>query len=172
MMFLFLFYKTIGSDKGFCLVSCDDMLLLICGSGVGCVCRYFTALQKELEPYDSILYEMVASKETLQNRRNPIAAKRLKTSRSRGFSILGFIQRQMARVLALDFQLDCLDYEAKNWYHADLDFETFTLLQVCFFKTISRNPPVIFLISIGADSYVVTEGERGKLLLICKGHDY
>ncbi|CAN7038044.1 hypothetical protein IGI04_005034 [Brassica rapa subsp. trilocularis] len=91
--------------------------------------EYFTALQKELEPYDSILYEMVTSKESLENRRNPIAAKRLKTSRSRGFSILGLIQRQMARVLALDFQLDCLNYEAKNWYHADLDFETFTLLQ-------------------------------------------
>nr|AAY21212.1 unknown [Brassica napus] len=91
--------------------------------------EYFTALQKELEPYDSILYEMVTSKESLENRRNPIAAKRLKTSRSRGFSILGLIQRQMARVLALGFQLDCLNYEAKNWYHADLDFETFTLLQ-------------------------------------------
>lgn len=92
--------------------------------------EYFTALQKELEAYDSILYEMVTSKESLENRRNTIAAKRLKTSRrSRGFSILGFIQRQMARVLTLDFQLDCLDYEAKNWYHADLDFETFTLLQ-------------------------------------------
>lgn len=105
--------------------------------------RYFTALQKELEAYDSILYEMVTSKESLENRRNPIAAKRLKTSRrSRGFSILGFIQRQMARVLTLDFQLDCLDYEAKNWYHADLDFETFTLLQVCFLKTISRNHPL------------------------------
>uniref|UniRef100_A0A1J3DJ67 Thermosome subunit gamma n=1 Tax=Noccaea caerulescens TaxID=107243 RepID=A0A1J3DJ67_NOCCA len=92
--------------------------------------EYFTTLQKDLEQYDSILYEMVASKETLENRRNPIAAKRLKKSpRSRGFSVLGFIQRQMARVLTLDFQLDCLDYEAKNWYHADLDFETFTLLQ-------------------------------------------
>lgn len=96
------------------------------------VCRYFTTLQRELEPYDSILYEMVASKETLENRKNPIAAKRLKSSRSRGFSILGFIQRQMARVLTLDFQLDCLDYETENWYHADLDFETFQLLQVCF----------------------------------------
>lgn len=97
--------------------------------------RYFTTLQKDLEQYDSILYEMVASKETLENRRNPIAAKRLKKSpRSRGFSVLGFIQRQMARVLTLDFQLDCLDYEAENWYHADLDFETFTLLQVCFQK--------------------------------------
>ncbi|CAH8271634.1 unnamed protein product [Arabidopsis lyrata] len=91
--------------------------------------EYFTTLQKELEPYDSILYEMVASKETLENRKNPIAAKRLKSSRSRGFSILGFIQRQMARVLTLDFQLDCLDYETENWYHADLDFETFQLLQ-------------------------------------------
>ncbi|XP_010454236.1 PREDICTED: uncharacterized protein LOC104736022 [Camelina sativa] len=91
--------------------------------------EYFTALQKELEQYDSILYEMVASKETLENRRNPIAAKKLKSSRSKGFSILGFIQRQMARVLTLDFQLDCLDYETENWYHADLDFETFQLLQ-------------------------------------------
>ena len=99
------------------------------------VCRYFTTLQKELEPYDSILYEMVASKETLENRRNPIASKRLKSSRSRGFSILGFIQRQMARVLTLDFQLDCLDYDTENWYHADLDFETFQLLQVCFQRT-------------------------------------
>ncbi|KAG7530459.1 hypothetical protein ISN45_Un33g000010, partial [Arabidopsis thaliana x Arabidopsis arenosa] len=56
--------------------------------------EYFTTLQKELEPYDSILYEM----------------------------------RQMARVLTLDFQLDCLD-ENENWYHADLDLETFQLLQ-------------------------------------------
>ncbi|MCE3051904.1 hypothetical protein HAX54_051171 [Datura stramonium] len=26
--------------------------------------------------------------------------------------------------------LDCLDYEGDNWYHADLDFETFKLLQL------------------------------------------
>lgn len=58
-----------------------------------------------------------------------MAKKRLKSSRSRGFNILGFIQRQMARILTLDFQLDCLDYQAENWYHADLDFETFKLLQ-------------------------------------------
>ncbi|VFQ97015.1 unnamed protein product [Cuscuta campestris] len=35
----------------------------------------------------------------------------------------------MARLLMLGFQLDCLDYQSKNWYHADLDFETFKLLQ-------------------------------------------
>ncbi|XP_010536007.1 PREDICTED: uncharacterized protein LOC104811114 [Tarenaya hassleriana] len=92
--------------------------------------QYFTTLQKELEPYDCVLYEMVASREILENRRNPTVSKRLKSSRSRGFNILGCIQRQMARILTLDFQLDCLDYQAKNWYHADLDYETFKFLQL------------------------------------------
>ncbi|GMH23807.1 hypothetical protein Nepgr_025650 [Nepenthes gracilis] len=92
--------------------------------------QYFGSLQKELELYDCVLYEMVASRESLENRRSPGATKRLKGSRSRGFNILGCIQRQMARILMLDFQLDCLDYQAENWYHADLDFETFKLLQL------------------------------------------
>lgn len=92
--------------------------------------EYFSTLQRELEPYDCVLYEMVASRESLENRRSPVATKRLKSSRARGFNILGCIQRQMARILMLDFQLDCLDYQAENWYHADLDFETFKLLQL------------------------------------------
>ncbi|CAN4094373.1 unnamed protein product [Withania somnifera] len=92
--------------------------------------EYFDALQKELEPYDCILYEMVASRESLDSRKGSISRKKLKSSRSRGFNLIGFIQRQMARFLNLDFQLDCLDYEGENWYHADLDFETFKLLQL------------------------------------------
>uniref|UniRef100_A0A2P2JU40 Uncharacterized protein MANES_03G021300 n=1 Tax=Rhizophora mucronata TaxID=61149 RepID=A0A2P2JU40_RHIMU len=92
--------------------------------------EYFETLQKELETYDCILYEMVASRESLKNRRNPDATRCLKGSRSKRFSIIGFIQRLMAQILMLDFQLDCLDYQAENWYHADLDYETFKLLQV------------------------------------------
>ncbi|GAV82110.1 hypothetical protein CFOL_v3_25563 [Cephalotus follicularis] len=92
--------------------------------------EYFETLQRELERYDCVLYEMVASRESLENRRNLNAAKRLKGSRSRGFNIIGCIQRQMARILTLHFQLDCLDYQADNWYHADLDYETFKLLQL------------------------------------------
>lgn len=92
--------------------------------------EYFDILQKELEPYDCVLYEMVTSRESLENRRNLVAMKKLKSSRSSGFNILGCIQRQMARFLTLDFQLDCLDYQADNWFHADLDFETFKLLQL------------------------------------------
>lgn len=92
--------------------------------------RYFDILQKELEPYDCVLYEMVTSRESLDNKRKLVATKKLKSSRSAGFNILGCIQRQMARFLTLDFQLDCLDYQGDNWIHADLDFETFKLLQV------------------------------------------
>eukprot|EP00268_Persea_americana_P065077 TRINITY_DN8639_c0_g1_i1.p1 TRINITY_DN8639_c0_g1~~TRINITY_DN8639_c0_g1_i1.p1 ORF type:complete len:488 (-),score=94.43 TRINITY_DN8639_c0_g1_i1:185-1591(-) len=91
--------------------------------------EYFATLQKELEPYDCVLYEMVASKESLENRRNPASIKKLTGSRSRGFNILGCIQRQMARILMLDFQLDSLDYQSDNWFHADLDYETFKSLQ-------------------------------------------
>lgn len=94
--------------------------------------RYFDILQKELEPYDCVLYEMVTSRESLENRRNLVAAKKVETPRPLSFSIIGCIQRWMASLLTLDFQLDCLDYEADNWFHADLDFETFKLLQVLF----------------------------------------
>lgn len=89
---------------------------------------------------------MVASRESLENRRNPAATKKLKGSRARGFNILGCIQRQMARVLMLDFQLDCLDYQADNWYHADLDFETFKLLQVSSLYSINVPDISVFLL--------------------------
>ncbi|EPS72304.1 hypothetical protein M569_02453, partial [Genlisea aurea] len=95
--------------------------------------EYFSMLQKELEKYDCVLYEMVTSRESLEARANSVAAiKKMKAtqSHSRGFNVLGCIQRQMAKLLVLDFQLDCLDYQTENWFHADLDFETFKLLQV------------------------------------------
>ena len=72
---------------------------------------------------------MVTSRENLNHPKGPMAAKKMKSSR-RGFSILGFIQKQMARILSLDYQLDCLDYGNEKWQHADLDYETFKQLQV------------------------------------------
>ncbi|KAG9455806.1 hypothetical protein H6P81_000314 [Aristolochia fimbriata] len=92
--------------------------------------EYFETLQKELEQYDCVLYEMVASKESLEKMRNSASEKKLKNSRSKDFNIVGCIQRLIARSIQLDFQLDCLDYEAENWFHADLDFETFVDLQL------------------------------------------
>ncbi|XP_058184903.1 uncharacterized protein LOC131302345 [Rhododendron vialii] len=92
--------------------------------------EYFATLQKELEHYDCVLYEMVARKDALNDRQSPSGMKKLKALPKRRYDIIGCIQRQMARVLTLDFQLDCLDYQTEGWYHADLDYETFELLQL------------------------------------------
>ncbi|KAF7819815.1 Protein cfxQ like [Senna tora] len=91
--------------------------------------EYFQTLQKELESYDCVLYEMVTSRENLEIGRHPNATKRLKGTRAKGLNIIRCIQRQMARVLVLDYQSDYLSYHADNWYHADLDYETFKFLQ-------------------------------------------
>ncbi|KAK4283762.1 hypothetical protein QN277_000682 [Acacia crassicarpa] len=92
--------------------------------------EYFTALQDVLESYDCVLYEMVASRESIESRRNTIPESKMRGSSTKGIDILGCIQRWMARILMLDFQLDSLSYQAANWYHADLDYETFELLQL------------------------------------------
>ncbi|KAH9300596.1 hypothetical protein KI387_012179, partial [Taxus chinensis] len=95
--------------------------------------EYFANLQKELANYDRVLYEMVTDKDPQQSNRNPrmrwIPPKRLPGARYQKFSIIGFIQRLMASILSLDFQLECLDYRRDNWYHADLDYHTFKLMQ-------------------------------------------
>lgn len=82
---------------------------------------------------------MVISRDNLNNQQDPTFAKKLRSSR-KGFSILGFIQKQMARILSLDYQLDCLDYGDEKWQHADLDCETFKLLQVINLVTLAQWP--------------------------------
>jgi hypothetical protein len=96
--------------------------------------RYFSSLQKELSTYDRVLYEMVADKNKMQT--NRLGKMRWKPPRrvpgrhgGQGFSIIGTIQRLMAQLLTLEFQLECMDYRQENWYHADLDFDTFQVLQ-------------------------------------------
>lgn len=95
---------------------------------------YFAALQEELGAYDRVLYEMVADKDPRQTNRNPRTrwkpTRRLPGGRRRKFSFFAVIQRAMAFLLKLDFQLECLDYRKETWYHADLDYKTFSTLQL------------------------------------------
>jgi hypothetical protein len=80
---------------------------------------------------------MVADKDPQKKNGNPnlrwMPRKRMPGVRSRRFDIIGIIQRLVARILRLDFQLDCLDYQMANWYRADLDIQTFKLMQVILF---------------------------------------
>jgi len=69
---------------------------------------------------DAVLYELVKPKDALV----PVPG-----VPREGGSAIGEFQRMMKDVLNLNFQLDEIDYGAKNFVHADLDAETFKKLQ-------------------------------------------
>lgn len=138
---------------------------------------YFAVLQEELVAYDRVLYEMVADKDPRQTNRNPRTrwrpSRRLPGGRSRNFSIFALIQRSMACLLKLDFQLECLDYRKENWYHADLDYKTFSTLQLARGESLfsfARDMAVISLKTITRASMMPGNVDpwRARLLWVSK----
>lgn len=81
---------------------------------------FYTALNQQFKGYDSLLYEMVKPKNMVMGEPAP---------KDRPLSWIGHIQRFMQRSLDLQYQLDGIDYKAKNFVHADLDAETFAQLE-------------------------------------------
>jgi hypothetical protein len=75
---------------------------------------YYDELSKTFKQYDALLYEMVKPK----GMGAPVQGQRT------GSAVSG-LQRFLKDVLDLEFQLDAVDYSAKNFVHADLDYETF-----------------------------------------------
>ena len=82
---------------------------------------YYRDLSKTFEGYDALLYEMVKPK----GAHIPSPAEGAKPAGG----IISMFQRFLKDVLKLEFQLDAIDYNAKNFVHADLDVETFYKLQ-------------------------------------------
>jgi hypothetical protein len=76
---------------------------------------YYEQLNREFANYDVLLYELVA----------PPGAKIPKAGQPKGNSPLSFMQRTMKDMLDLEFQLDTIDYEAKNFVHADMSPDEF-----------------------------------------------
>ncbi|MGA2497721.1 MAG: hypothetical protein ABSH20_08270 [Tepidisphaeraceae bacterium] len=79
---------------------------------------YYKDLGRTFEKYDALLYEMVKP----GNVDVPAPDKRRA-------SAVSFIQQALKDVLELDYQLDAIDYAAKNFVHADLTAEEFERLQ-------------------------------------------
>ncbi len=81
---------------------------------------YYQQLQKTFAGYDTLLFEMV----------KPDGAAILKPGDGRhGGGWIGGLQRGMQDLLDLDYQLDVIDYTAKNFVHADLTWEKFNALR-------------------------------------------
>ncbi|MFN8391741.1 MAG: hypothetical protein U0136_15740 [Bdellovibrionota bacterium] len=76
--------------------------------------EYFQKLNKAFTGYDAVLYELIAPD-------NIEIGKRVKENKSIVSSFQGAIQE----LLALEFQLDQIDYSAKNLVHADLSPDAF-----------------------------------------------
>lgn len=73
---------------------------------------YYDKLNKLFTQYDAVLYELVAA----EGARPPAEGQR----REGGNHPVTAIQKTLQNMLALDFQLDCVDYTRPNFIHADM----------------------------------------------------
>jgi len=73
--------------------------------------EYYSELNDIFKGYDAVLYELVAEENTKPT---------VKDGNNESQSIMGSFQAGMGNALALDFQLNHIDYHAKNMVHADL----------------------------------------------------
>lgn len=78
--------------------------------------EYYDRLNHEFATYDVVLFEMVASKDAAipknseRKSQHPVAA----------------IQQMMTKMLELEYQLDGVDYQSKNFVHADMSPDEFS----------------------------------------------
>jgi hypothetical protein len=74
--------------------------------------EYYEELNKIFERYDAVLYELVAEKGTKPDK--------ITVEEKKGKSLLSAFQSGIGESLELDFQLEHINYKAKNMVHADL----------------------------------------------------
>ena len=78
--------------------------------------EYYTELNKRFRDYDAVLFELVA----------PEGFELPKGEKLESKSGVGALQNVLKDVLGLEFQLDRIDYSAKNFIHADMSPEEFS----------------------------------------------
>lgn len=70
---------------------------------------YYDSLNERFRSYDAVLYELVSDGDRVPERGGKNTD-----------SLLGSVQRGLSNLLGLSFQLDEIDYRARNFVHADL----------------------------------------------------
>lgn len=120
--------------------------------------EYYSRLNSLFKQYDALLFEMVM---------NP--ADGIPDPKQRGVSPVSTIQVGMKDALGLTFQLDEVDYKAKNFVHADMTPEE-------FFKSMKRRNEGVMQIlfrSIGAGIAMQSKGKSSDvgMLMAAVGDD-
>eukprot|EP00252_Welwitschia_mirabilis_P025995 TRINITY_DN8324_c0_g1_i4.p1 TRINITY_DN8324_c0_g1~~TRINITY_DN8324_c0_g1_i4.p1 ORF type:complete len:320 (+),score=51.70 TRINITY_DN8324_c0_g1_i4:149-1108(+) len=91
--------------------------------------EYYSSLQKLLASYDRVLYEMITEKDDELQKSGSTVHWMPPEQAEEEESDMGFLLQLLAKIANLDFQIQCLDYRQDNWYHADLDYQTFIKLE-------------------------------------------
>ncbi len=91
---------------------------------------YYEQLNEQLAGYQSVLFEMVldVSPAEIQRYRMRLLSGREPEPLELEFAgddVLSLVQQGMADILGLEFQLSQIDYQRKNFYHADLTLKEF-----------------------------------------------
>ena len=93
--------------------------------------QYFADLNEQFKKYDALLYEMVAPPNQVPQ------------PNERGSSPISSVQVGMKDMLELSFQLDEVDYKAKNFVHADMTpeemFDSMNKRKESVFKMLLRS---------------------------------
>jgi hypothetical protein len=76
---------------------------------------YYADLGKRFKAYDAVLYELVAAEGT-----------RPKAGEKGSSSPVSMLQKGLKQMLNLEFQLEAVDYTAKNFVHADMSPDEFS----------------------------------------------
>ena len=79
--------------------------------------KYYQEFNEQFKKYDSLLYEMVGGDPDKPLTKEDLAANKKNPMR--------FFQLLIGGMMKLDFQLDHIDYTAKNFVHADMSPEEF-----------------------------------------------
>lgn len=86
---------------------------------------YYQELNQRFARYDSVLFELVGDPQALTSQPPRMQGQ----NEFRPGGGISFIQQAAGKYLALSFQLDAIDYTAKNMVHADVTREEFASMQ-------------------------------------------
>jgi hypothetical protein len=87
---------------------------------------YFDTLNERCKGYDAVLYELVGPP---MDQRLDQRQKAEPPKDAQNLAWVGQLQTMMKSTLKLHGQLECIDYKAKNFVHADMDMTQFTKTQ-------------------------------------------
>lgn len=123
--------------------------------------RYYDALNRYLANYDVVLYELIGGRYPTEKTVSDVAEIPQDMT-----GMVGSLQQMLKSALALEFQLDAIDYQAANFVHADMDSDQF--LELMLAKNESLESMISRMMKVAEDGSIeelpLSEADLTKVL--------